>query len=55
MSTSDSTTTAAFAPRPRRVATTSFTIGRKVISDSQLPPRLVNPDSYTIAKPAQWN
>ena len=51
---------AAFPPKRaskhlRRVATTSFTIGRKVISDSQLPPRLVNSDGYTIAKPAQWN
>ena len=49
----------AFPPRRisnhlRQVATAAFTIGRKVISDSQFPDRVVNPDGYAITRPARW-
>ena len=38
----------------RQVATAAFTIGRKVISDSQFPDRVVNYDGYYITRPARW-
>ncbi len=39
----------------RRHATAAFTLGRKVISDSQFPPQVVNQDGYVIDKPSHWN
>lgn len=39
----------------RQRATAAFTIGRKVISDSQLPPRVVKSNGYVINKPSYWN
>ena len=39
----------------RGVAYAAFTLGRKLISDSQLPPQVVNPDGYVINKPSYWN
>ena len=39
----------------RGVASTTFTLGRKLISDSQLPPQVVKPDGYVINKPSYWN
>ena len=41
--------------RLRRQATAAFTLGRKIISDSQLPPQIVKPDGYAISKPSRWN
>ena len=32
----------------------SFTIGRKVISDSQLPPTVTSTDGYPLTRPASW-
>jgi len=39
----------------RNHATASFTLGRKLISDSQLPPQVVKSDGYVINKPSHWN
>ena len=49
----------AFPPRRaskelRSIATASLRIGRDRLRDSQFPPRIVNADGYTIAKPTQW-
>ena len=41
--------------RLRRQATAAFTLGRKIISDSQLPPQIIKPDGYAIDKPSRWN
>ncbi len=41
--------------RLRRHATAAFTLGRKLISDNQFPPQVVNPDGYVINKPSYWN
>ena len=38
----------------RKVATASFTIGRKKIQDSQLPERVIKPDGYTLTRPQEW-
>lgn len=38
----------------RSIATASLRIGRDRLRDSQFPPRIVNADGYTIAKPTQW-
>ena len=50
----------AFPPKRKsadlqRHATAAFTLGRKLISDSQLPPQVVNQDGYIIDKPSHWN
>lgn len=39
----------------RRCATATFTIGRRVISDSQLPPQVVKSNGYVLNKPPRWN
>lgn len=39
----------------RQCATAAFTIGRKVISDSQLPLQVVKSNGYVINKPSRWN
>ena len=39
----------------RGQATASFTLGRKLISDSQLPLQVVKPNGYALRKPARWN
>ena len=39
----------------RRCATATFTIGRRVISDSQLPLQVVKPNGYVLNKPSRWN
>lgn len=38
----------------RQVATAAFTVGRRVISSSQLPDIIANPDGYAIARPPRW-
>ena len=38
-----------------RHATASFTLGRKIIGDSQLPPQVVKSNGYVLHKPAHWN
>ena len=40
--------------RLRGAASASFTIGRKVLSDSQLPDRIVKPDGYVLKRPSSW-
>ena len=37
-----------------QTATSWFTIGRRVISDSQLPERVAKTDGYVLRKPSQW-
>ena len=39
----------------RQMATASFTIGRRIISDSQLPERVAKADGYVLRKPPQWH
>lgn len=36
-------------------ATASFTLGRRLVSDSQLPPQVVKPNGYVLYKPSRWN
>ena len=38
----------------RKTATASFTIGRRIISDSQLPERVAKASGYVLRKPPQW-
>ena len=38
-----------------KVASTSFTIGRKVLSDSQMPDEVVKPDGYVLSRPPSWS
>ena len=38
----------------RAAATASFTIGRKRISDSQLPDEIAKPDGYVLRRPERW-
>ena len=38
----------------RKVATASFTIGRKKLSDSQLPNQITKTDGYILNKPPKW-
>ena len=38
-----------------RNATASFTLGRKLVNDSQLPPQVVKPNGYALHKPTRWN
>ena len=50
----------AFPPRRSSVtlstrATASFTLGRRLVSDSQLPPQVVKPNGYVLYKPTRWN
>ena len=49
----------AFPPRRhsvglRNAATASFTIGRDVFRDSQLPEQVTKPDGYVLTRPASW-
>ncbi len=49
----------AFPPRRHsveleKVAVAAIRIGRKVISDSQLPDRIVKPDGYVLQRPPAW-
>ncbi len=39
----------------RSVATATFTLGRKLISDSQFPPRVFDANGYPLHKPSRWN
>ena len=39
----------------RGVASATFTLGRKLISDSQLPPQVIKPNGYPLRKPDRWN
>ena len=41
--------------RLRNVATAAFTLGRKLISDSQFPTSVIDADGYSLRKPARWN
>lgn len=41
--------------RLRSVATASFTLGRKLISDSQLPSEVIDENGYTLQKPSRWD
>ena len=50
---------AAFLPKQkseniRNAATTTFVIGRKRISDSQLPDEIAKPDGYILRRPERW-
>ena len=50
---------AAFPPsraskKLREVASATFTIGRDVFRDSQLPERVVKPDGYALMRPTSW-
>ena len=38
----------------RQTATASFTIGRRIISGSQLPERVAKANGYVLRKPPQW-
>jgi len=38
----------------RAVATGVFTIGRKVIKDSQYPDKVTRPDGFVLFRPAKW-
>lgn len=38
----------------REVASATFTIGRDVFRDSQLPDHVVKPDGYVLTRPASW-
>ncbi len=40
--------------RLRQMATASFTIGRKNLSDSQLPDPVIKTDGYILNKPSKW-
>jgi len=40
--------------RLRRVATASFTIGRKKLADSQFPDEVTKPEGYILRRPATW-
>lgn len=40
--------------RLRQISHASFTIGRGKIAASQFPDTIINPDGYSIHKPAQW-
>ena len=39
----------------RSLATATFTLGRAVISSSQLPLKVVKPDGHVLTRPARWN
>ena len=41
--------------RLRRAATAGFTVGRKVLKDSQLPPRIVKPGGFVLERPQRWS
>ena len=41
--------------RLRSVATAAFTLGRKLISDSQLPSAVIDANGYSLQKPSRWN
>ena len=38
----------------RQVATAAFTVGRRIISNSQLPDNIVNSDGYAVIRPSRW-
>lgn len=38
----------------QQMATAYFTIGRKKLSDSQLPDRITKTDGYVLSKPLKW-
>ena len=40
--------------RLRRAASISFTLGRKVLKDSQLPERVVKADRFVLVRPQRW-
>ena len=40
--------------RLRGEATASFTIGRKVLKDSQFPDQVTKPDGYILTRPPRW-
>ena len=40
--------------RLRRAASISFTLGRKVLKDSQLPERVVKADGFVLERPKPW-
>ncbi len=40
--------------RLRRAASASFTVGRKVLKDSQMPDRVVKADGFALKRPARW-
>ena len=41
--------------RLRSVATAAFTLGRKLISDSQFPSSVIDANGYALQKPSRWN
>ena len=40
--------------RLRGAATAGFTVGRKVLKDSQLPPQIVKPGGFVLERPQRW-
>ncbi len=57
---SDKRVIAVFPPgrrsdRLRRAASASFTVGRKVLKDSQMPDRVAKPDGFVLERPDRWN
>ena len=40
--------------RLRRAASAAFTVGRKVLKDSQMPDRVVNADGFVLKRPERW-
>ena len=56
---SDKRVIAVFPPRRRsdrlrRAASRSFTVGRKVLKDSQLPEEVVKADGFVLERPQRW-
>ena len=41
--------------RIRKEATSAFTLGRKVLSDSQFPDRVSKSDGFVLKRPVEWN
>lgn len=57
---SDKRVVVAFPPNRSSVtlssrATASFTLGRRLVSDSQLPPQVAKSNGYVLHKPTRWN
>lgn len=40
--------------RLRKVASAAFTVGRKVLKDSQFPQRIIKPDGQVVERPREW-
>ena len=38
-----------------KIATASFTVGRKIFKDSQLPDKITKPDGFVLCRPTEWS